>query len=1317
MSTVSIVSKRFVRLLAHRTTPVGQRAGFFYPPCIIAVLGLWTAAVAAPSPLYPDVELRTADQGGVRFVFRPAGWQIDAADGSRVAVSFDEAQWSTEPGAPAIPQRSVLVAVPPAGNVTVSAVPAGWRTVARGTPAVRGVVTSGAAGRDTRPVSPPLLRYDGPFWSRNVRLVRIWLAPVQPQDGQLVSTSEIQVDVRWSDASSGTGGRISPLFEPIIRQTVLNFEQARTLAATASRAPTSNPFAEGSEWYRVHVTLDGPHRITFGQLQAAGFPVSVSNPQAFRLFYAGGRTLPVRNSDARPILHEVAIEVTGSGNGAFDPGDEIYFFGQAAERWENRDSTAEWVHNPYTREVVYWLAPSGTWASAPLRIGTRVAMPGADAVQSTGTGRVTTEQNNILNERADDFFHWYWDTTAVTALVNLPGALPGPGRIAVSTRPTFNATNNTIRLNGVQASFLSSSARRAEFSATNWLPSSTIDVQYNLANLAWIDRIEAIYPAQLNMNLLRDFWLEPGTGNRVQLVGVPAGAILWDITATDSPVVITGNPVGGTLEFDPAVSSSERRFRVWTRPEASSPVAIRAATPGALRDNPPAVDLVTIVHPVLRAPLESDVPSRESQSGLTADIVDVQDVYDEFGFGMFDPIAIRDFLKYTYETSASPPQAALLVGDGSYDFRNYLGTGTANRIPPFIVDPILDETVGDQMYVSFGPLGTLDADTSRVSPGDRGWDMMIARWPVRDAAEAQIMADKIRSYETSPEFGLWRNRVVMVADDEFGEPPSNREFFHAEQAEGIETHIPDSYDRRKIYLFEYTRDASGQKPEARRDLVKMWNEGMILIDYVGHGSPDVWAHEDVFRRTRDLPQLFNANRLPLVYTASCSIGFFDDPKTQGMGEELVRRAAGGAVAVISATRLVFSQPNVDLNEAVLDFMLGPTPMTIGQALFAGLIARQYSIPGGPIALENDRKHVLLGDPLVRLAQPIHDVRFDTASLPDSLVALRPIQVKGETIDSAAAPIDLGGNLILSVRDAPRERQYEVGTHTVFYTLEGRRIFEGAFANDSSGFDLSFLVPKDVSYGADGARIVVYVEGTRQDALGVIAPLPVAVAGDSTSDTQGPIWSLTINGRKPEGRLRVGPADIWEARITDSLGVNIGGGGHGISVTVDGDAFSRRDITDLFRYDVGSFSSGAISFTLPDLAPGHREIQLLAWDNANNPGMLDVSVDASGDQEYEIRDLLAYPNPFDPDVQATTLTYELTFPPDRVTLSLFTVAGNRIRIFEDTQADIGYNYGTRWDGTDDVGDRVAAGIYILAIEAESAGNRVKDFTKIVLIRSD
>jgi hypothetical protein len=1321
----------------HRTRLRFRPSGIFVSAAIafrgtIAILGFLAALSGGASyardtlpVVLADCRLLESRADGVRFSFAPDNWKIDTlADGS-VAVSFAGAQWSTVPGARAYPERSVLVAVPPDGDVSVIESATEWQPVAS-RPAGRlpGGNAAGAValGRDTDQ-TPPLVRWDRPFWIRDLRVVRIWLAPVQPAGNGLSAASRIDVQVRWTGraAASARAAGADAVFSNIYGHILINPDQAQSFAALRVRGAIDNPFAPSGEWYRIQVTVDGPQRITKIALAAAGFPVDASDPRSYRLFYAGGGTLPVPNSTARPALREIPITVTGAADGRFDASDTIYFFGQAASRWNNSSGNpAIYETNPYTRETTYWLTPGGSWGPAPLRMGTSASLPGADPAINVGIGRAVAEQDKLLNLDNDDFYTWYWQkSSTLSALLNLPGAVSGAGSVAVTTLNTFGPGNSQVSVNGQAAVYASAAGRRAVFTASQWLPNTTVQLSY-LSGQTWMDRVEAIYPRALDLSPgAAEFWLPAGSGNRAALRGFTPGMVLWDLTRADSPFVVGGAVNADTLAFDPQAASMERRFRAFAPSQATAPVQITRADPGDLRQNPPSADMLIIAHPSLLGPLDAYRTYREQESGISVELVDVERIYDDFGFGQFDPVAIRDFLKYTYENAAIRPSAALLVGDGSYDFLNHLATGVSNQVPPFIVSPVYDNTAGDQNYVSFGSLGTLDSDTSRVKLGDRGWDMISARWPVRNAAEVQVLIDKLENYETAPEFGLWRNRVVMIADDEFGEPPSAGEYFHTEQAEEILTHVPPRFDTRKIYLFEYRFDATREKPQAREALVSAWNEGMLMVDYVGHGSPNVWAHEDVFRRSQDVPRLFNGKRLPLVYTASCSIGQFDDPLSQGMGEELMRRSAGGAIAVISAMRLVFSQPNVDLNEAVLDFLMGPEPLPVGAALFAALVARQYTVPSGPVAIENDRKHLLFCDPFLKLATAGLGVQFDSAGVPDSLVALTPARVSGQIVDAGGQPVSPGGVMLLSVRDAPRARQYQVGAKTVTYNLEGRPIFAGSFPATSADFDLSFFVPKDVSYGSDGARIVLYDEGTTQDALGVIAPIPVASGGGVTDDVTGPAWSLLINGEAPAGGRRlVSPTDDWRATISDPLGINIGGGGHGISVTVDGDEFNQIDLTPLFGYDVGSFSTGKVAFKLPDLEPGEHDIRLLAWDNANNPGAITVAVTATGATDFEVRDFLVYPNPFRPERDGTTrLTYDLTFPPDRVELSVLTVAGNKIRTLREAAPSAGFNYGTAWDGRDDVGDPVAAGVYLVALEARGLGRSVKEFTKIVVVRSE
>jgi len=1277
-------------------------------------------AVGADHAAYPDVEVIATHGNGVDLRFAPGGWRVDTIEQRRVQATFAGAQHPSAARTPQYPRRSILVAVPATGEVSVTAAAGSWRGVSS-LPIVSAKDSETLSARAAGDVAPPLMQWDGPLHVRDVRAVRIWLSPTQSAATGTAVTDRIDVQVRWTGSAARQSAPRDPLFEPIYQGVFANAEQAAAFRIRATRAAVDNPFGPASNWYKVTVTADGPHRITRADLAAVAFPVNSADPRDFRLFSAGGAPLPVPNTTPRPEFREVPIQITGATDGRFDAGDVIYFFGQATNRWEVVDTTATYVINPYTRENTYWLVPEGTWASPPLRIGTVSATPGADPVVTVGIGHATAEQNRLVDHDAEEFYTWYWQyTRSMSVFLNLPGAQNGNGSVTVLARPLFGSTNAQVIVNDAIATFVSSSGWGAKFASGEWRPNTTVQLDYLLSSNAWIDRVEASYPRLLQADPGGlEFWLGAGSGNHVRVSSVPAGGVLWDVTRADSPFVVAGTAGAGVIDFDPGTINGERHYRLWTPALATAPANIATATPGTLRAIPIQADMVIVTHPGLVPAVNDYAAYREAASGITVSVATINQVYNDFGFGLQDPIAIRDFLKYTYETSVEPPSAVLLIGDGSYDFLNHSGLSPVNLIPPFIVSPSIDRTGGDQNYVSFGVLGTLDSDTSRIDPGDRGWDMMVARWPVRNAGEVRTVAAKISDYESNPEYGLWRNRVVMVADDEFGEGGSVNEYIHTVQAESLaDSEMTANYSVRKIYLFEYPRDALGEKPGAREDIVKTWNDGMLLIDYVGHGSPNVWAHEHVLRRSQDVPRLFNGRRLPLVYTASCSIGLFDDPEQEGMGEELLRRSEGGAIAVISATRLVFSQANVDLNKAVLDYMLGTTNLSIGQALFAGLVARQYESPPIPHPIENDRKHILFGDPLLHLSRPRFIADIATPGASDSLVALTPTQVTGQVEDSSGTPFEPGGRILLSVFDAPSKRPYRTSPSTTkLYEQTGRTIFKGAFASTGSDFDLRFMVPKDVSYGEPNARVVVYAEGDTSDAIGIRSTLRVARVGESTNDVTGPTWELTINDEPPVGRRDVGPTDIWKVRLEDPLGINMAGGGHGITATVDGDEFTRRDLTERFAYDFGSLSTGTLSFTLPDLVPGDHEVQLMAWDNANNPSALAVPVTAVGETDYAVKNLLIYPNPFDPSGSAAHLTYDLTFAPKRVELSIFTVSGKRIRALPDPGAAPGFNYSATWDGRDDVGDPVATGIYIVAVEAEASGRTVREFAKIVLVRSD
>ena len=93
--------------------------------------------------------------------------------------------------------------------------------------------------------------------------------------------------------------------------------------------------------------------------------------------------------------------------------------------------------------------------------------------------------------------------------------------------------------------------------------------------------------------------------------------------------------------------------------------------------------------------------------------------------------------------------------------------------------------------------------------------------------------------------------------------------------------------------------------------------GSLLVNYTGHGGPLGWTQE----RILEIDQIRNWNNIenmPLFMTATCKFSYFDNPDQVSAGEELLLNPNGGAIALFSTTRLVYSQPNYNLNTKFIE---------------------------------------------------------------------------------------------------------------------------------------------------------------------------------------------------------------------------------------------------------------------------------------------------------------------------------------------------------------------------------------------------------------
>lgn len=394
------------------------------------------------------------------------------------------------------------------------------------------------------------------------------------------------------------------------------------------------------------------------------------------------------------------------------------------------------------------------------------------------------------------------------------------------------------------------------------------------------------------------------------------------------------------------------------------PDRIEIDNPSNLKDTSNRADYIVISHPVF---LESTKKlaswrSETAGGGFATRVIDVTDIYDEFGNGMVSPYAIKDFLRYAYNNWQQPaPSYVLIFADGTYDFLGIDKKAYQEApeligfIPSFYMKTTFGQTAVDHWY------STID--------GQDGFpDVYVGRIPVETVEEANDAVEKIIANESGRVNGAWRKQIVSVADDETH--AAGDEIFQEGLEEIWSKHTPVGYDTTKIYLKDIIKQVNNDPNEKRipsevtKDMIiDSFAKGPVIAQYSGHGGRHVWAHEIIFSIT-DIDKMKETETYPFLLVLSCYNGYFDIPGELCMAEGMLRAKKKGVVAMLSATRLTYGHGNVVLNNLMFDGIFKDKLLRIGEvtAISKTRLLKQEGI----IWLSQMYEYTLFGDPASRL---------------------------------------------------------------------------------------------------------------------------------------------------------------------------------------------------------------------------------------------------------------------------------------------------------------------------------------------------------------
>ena len=609
-----------------------------------------------------------------------------------------------------------------------------------------------------------------------------------------------------------------------------------------------------------------------------------------------------------------------------------------------------------------------------------------------------------------------------------------------------------------------------------------------------------------------------------------------------------------------------------------------------------------------------------------------------------------------------------------------------------IVPPIYNGSVPSDDYYSSS---NLFAANPQLSTG---------RIPIINTNDAFTIINNIDNYIHNLYFPIdnshiWIMGINLISDDENNPNPNKYpELSHTENSHLLYEQIKQNFIPHTFYGIDYDpiQNSDGLLHlDLTNNLIDNINNGVAVINYIGHGDYNTLADEKILELERDI-NLFNIldYKLPIWIVGTCSFGEYDGKDS--MAEALLLQDKS-SIAVISTTRGIGETSNINYLTKLFNRINDYVEIYSDNSRLGDLVRNAKN--------NSSSEHLfhLFGDPALPLPFPKNEIIINT-QIPESLLIGSDISLDVGPYNGSINVFDAEQNII---------RVYETGD-SINYNIQGESIYKGNFYEN-----VCFITPIDASECEGCASAYMQIQNLPHNLFQNILNLDIVFNSEDlddgfVEDFSGPEIDFFTTDYRPlyNGDVIFENSSII-VRLKDESGINLMDGlGHSIRYWVNNE--QNQNIIDMQEFNdissCDSISIGEFSIETTDFNLGYNDLFVEVWDNFNNKTLtaIELKLEYSTFKAYDVYN---FPNPFQ---DKTQITFKTSTFPSIAKVSIFDLSGKRLKVIDNYECITSF-CNIEWDGKNSSGDKINNGTYIYHLEVKNGSNSFENLYKITKLK--